>query len=609
MAKERVQVAQGSYDAPAIQQNIRPVDTYYQPQMGPVQAPGNAGQKLQQLGESLSGLAPELLKFTKQGLKIYSEKEMAEGSRKAAENRTGFNEAIKQGLIKPGQSPWFKIGYDQQRLRIEASDYDSSIRNGYMKGQLQTQENINEFLGLQRSALFDRLTKQGYRSWDINEVLLPKLQAAEQNLASHHATEHAKYIEASAVDNSGVEIGNLIQKYYSKDFDTAKMAVSFDTIAPEVDKIFENYKATGGDMLKFKGAAYKALEGYAYQNNDFRVLSLLDRIKDPVTGKKMGDDPDLQVKRYQAENTIRRNIQYDLLNQHRMEQDERESKVRDVLRQYGQQKISYDEAFKQVLAIDPRQTSYLESLNQRSEEAKNRVPDTVSTRQTFTGLYRNARVGRLDREQADAALASRQITQEEWEKLVDTDEQSRSQNLFTSSEVKSVVTDGDKAVELIFTSGFSGLKNINAVAIQNAQTDHDEYVRLKVNAYEDAERAAGRQPTGAGAADIARKASKEFIDHKRHMNQDRQKPQSSSQSPSQKPAAGSKSNSGTTKPASKPAAKPDSQKDNPAAKLQKYASLRQKAYTLDKQGKLKSGELQLILQQIKQKENDAKRRR
>lgn len=99
-----------------------PVDTF---------VPTAEGGDLAQLAGALTAVAPSLSRFAglmqERDAKQQSEKG-AQAARKAEEQRLTYREAVKQGVIKPSDNPWFRVGAEQQFGRAAAGQYARALQ-------------------------------------------------------------------------------------------------------------------------------------------------------------------------------------------------------------------------------------------------------------------------------------------------------------------------------------------------------------------------------------------------------------------------------------------------------------------------------------------------
>jgi hypothetical protein len=99
-----------------------PVDTFSRP---------NAGAQMSQLAQALAGVAPSLSRFSD----VQFDKETAANKEeatvsasKAHEQRLQYADAVKKGVIKANDNPYFQLYYKQQSGALAAGDYGSALK-------------------------------------------------------------------------------------------------------------------------------------------------------------------------------------------------------------------------------------------------------------------------------------------------------------------------------------------------------------------------------------------------------------------------------------------------------------------------------------------------
>jgi hypothetical protein len=277
--KRRVQVG-NLPEAPSIQAQARPVDTWYLPQEAGVTPPARSNNLLQ-LAEALRQIQPGIDKFVATKSDQIQEAELKRGAESALKNKLGFNEAIKQGLIPPGASPWFRIGFQQERLRTLGQAYDIQIREKWATSEVRNsdkQEDFQQFLQEERSALFNSLGDE-FDNRDIQDVLIPLLQKSEAHLTNEHTNYRLKQMEIQAAETMATEVGNTLDEYYKPGLlekDRTAMLARLGTVLTGLGS-----RSVGHGMVgtKVNEILVDTLATYALDHEDIHVRELLDHIQ------------------------------------------------------------------------------------------------------------------------------------------------------------------------------------------------------------------------------------------------------------------------------------------------------------------------------------------
>jgi hypothetical protein len=140
MSRQRVQAGAG-LSTPSIRPVASPVE--------PAQYNPSAGSKLSQLARGLSTLAPELARYGQDIGEREATQGLADGDRamraymEESEKHT-YESAIADGLIRPDQSPWFRLGAQRTAGRAMARRYESEFRT-HARENLEHLTDLNEY--------------------------------------------------------------------------------------------------------------------------------------------------------------------------------------------------------------------------------------------------------------------------------------------------------------------------------------------------------------------------------------------------------------------------------------------------------------------------------
>ncbi len=260
-----------------LQPQARPVDTYYLPALQPVAKPARTNGLIQ-LAESLRAIQPGIDQFVDKQITKFRDQDIAKGTEAALKNRQGFNEAIKQGLIPAGASPWFRTGYEQQMLRLLGTEYDQQLRSSYAQSPLRNEDDISELLTGQREQLFQKIDVQGFRPEDIQDILAPALQRSESNLTAHHTRERMKQIEIETEENTALAIGNLLDEQFNPVLVGDHRNQMLDTLGQRISGEVNTMVANGLNGTKANQIMVDAILTHALNTEDFSVIEMLDHI-------------------------------------------------------------------------------------------------------------------------------------------------------------------------------------------------------------------------------------------------------------------------------------------------------------------------------------------
>lgn len=278
MAKQRIQVGPLADPVP-LTPRASPVDTFHAPD---VQAPRTGPTEMAQLSEALSQFNPHLLAL---GVDLHREQAANENTAGAEkirtdarlQNRKGFNDAIKAGLIPEAKSPYFLKGMQEQLGRIESDRYDVALREAYTNAQSQHQPDITDFIGGFTSTYLEKHGLEGGAP-EFQAVFQNNISASISNLQAQHVSrwqeEQSKLVRDRLYQETSFAVDSLV---YRSPEDQAK------DIKNRLDTLVTN-GLSGTDANK---AVVDAITDKAKEHGDASILDLLNHI-DTGNGKLGG---------------------------------------------------------------------------------------------------------------------------------------------------------------------------------------------------------------------------------------------------------------------------------------------------------------------------------
>lgn len=256
-----------------------PVDTFVQPQAG--------GGKLGKLAEGLSQFAPSLARFGDVVADQKAQRDKAEGERQAreweAQGRT-YREAIESGLIRPDQSPWFRLGAKEFFGMNAADSYTAKLEEA-----IRTDPILSEGTDLDT---FDKYEREFRARW-LAENVGDTEDAAFLNAFGRRADGTLFGIRR----NYAIAAGERLQKYALQELSGVIMGEvmqiypgdrTLESAAAAVRLGIERATAIGTNRRVANRAAVQAVINAARATKDTSILRTLDEIyADGDSGPKL----------------------------------------------------------------------------------------------------------------------------------------------------------------------------------------------------------------------------------------------------------------------------------------------------------------------------------
>lgn len=279
---------------PTVSPTAQPVDIY---QRGVVKSSPFAS-----LAENLSRLSQKADRAFGNVEKRAAEREFAEGQELYNKTRLAIGDAVREGIIDEGESPYLRKGYRVSQLNVLANKYATDL-NVALEAQ-QLYKNGNPAAAAKFSQDFynkfvEANDLSGFAPTELAEFLTPTTQKANAAFISSWKTKNISWQREQNYIQLQEEIGVYTNSLYdgtptSEDKKTA--------LSTWIQSKLDGAEANGMDRQKVNKAIVDAVIITALENNDLERLKVLDTIK-AGTGF-LGDRVDVRKAMLAAENTI-----------------------------------------------------------------------------------------------------------------------------------------------------------------------------------------------------------------------------------------------------------------------------------------------------------------
>lgn len=279
---------------PTVSPTAQPVDIY---QRGVVKSSPFAS-----LADNLSRLSQKADRAFGNVEKRAAEREFAEGQELYNKTRLAIGDAVREGIIDEGESPYLRKGYRVSQLNVLANKYATDL-NVALEAQ-QLYKNGNPAAAAKFSQDFynkfvEANDLSGFAPTELAEFLTPTTQKANAAFISSWKTKNISWQREQNYIQLQEEIGVYTNSLYdgtptSEDKKTA--------LSTWIQSKLDGAEANGMDRQKVNKAIVDAVIITALENNDLERLKVLDTIK-AGTGF-LGDRVDVRKAMLAAENTI-----------------------------------------------------------------------------------------------------------------------------------------------------------------------------------------------------------------------------------------------------------------------------------------------------------------
>ena len=256
---------------PTVSPTAQPVDIY---QRGVVKSSPFAS-----LAENLSRLSQKADRAFGNVEKRAAEREFAEGQELYNKTRLAIGDAVREGIIDEGESPYLRKGYRVSQLNVLANKYATDLNVALEAQQLYKNGNpaaAEKFSQDFYNKFVEANDLSGFAPTELAEFLTPTTQKANAAFISSWKTKNISWQREQNYIQFGQEIGTYTDSLYdSGDITPEKKASYLNWLQSKVN----GAEVNGMDRQKVNSALVDALILTAEENKDADLLNLLDDIQ------------------------------------------------------------------------------------------------------------------------------------------------------------------------------------------------------------------------------------------------------------------------------------------------------------------------------------------
>ena len=279
---------------PTVSPTAQPVDIY---QRGVVK-----NSTFASLAENLSRLSQKADRAFGNVEKRAAEREFAEGQELYNKTRLDIGDAVREGIIDEGESPYLRKGYRVSQLNVLANKYATDLNVALEAQQLYKNGNpaaAEKFSQDFYNKFVEANDLSGFAPTELAEFLTPTTQKANAAFISSWKTKNISWQREQNYIQLQEEIGIYTNSLYDGTPTSENKKTALSTW---IQSKLDGAEANGMDRQKVNKAIVDAVIITALENDDLDRLKVLDTIK-AGTGF-LGDRVDVRKAMLAAENTI-----------------------------------------------------------------------------------------------------------------------------------------------------------------------------------------------------------------------------------------------------------------------------------------------------------------
>lgn len=231
---------------------------------------------LGQLAAALSQVSPELATFGVQQAQRKGERDEAAGKQEARElyeSGKSWREAIKQGLITPDKSPWFRHGAEEQMGHFAAENFASEMTVAFAQ---------SEYVDSHDPKDFDKFAQGFMKTWAAAN--LPDVRTQAFNTGFATADEKIAGARAQFADRAGENLIKSNRESFGGSVYAALSRItaahgSMDDMAVEVQRMLDTQIAQGLSPMIANNIVGEAFIRVANETKNPAYMQIMRKIK------------------------------------------------------------------------------------------------------------------------------------------------------------------------------------------------------------------------------------------------------------------------------------------------------------------------------------------
>lgn len=259
---------------PTVSPTAQIVDTYYRVQ--PERSP-------------LAGIAESLQRFKAKAQQPLAnmenraiERELAEGENLYNETRLNIGEAVKQGIIAEGESPYIIKGYRMANLNVLAARYADQLNNDLIAKKLYKTNNPSSIEEYTASFYDNFASKNGldqFKEVEVAEIFSDSARKANESFRNSWIVKNREWQAAQAYTAFENEIAEYTATFFN-DTDTVDIRANKTELFGKwlTNKIAEADK-DGLNRDKVKATVIKAMMLTASEQTDLGLVDVLNSVQ------------------------------------------------------------------------------------------------------------------------------------------------------------------------------------------------------------------------------------------------------------------------------------------------------------------------------------------
>lgn len=236
-------------------------------------------------------------------------KEIAEGQELYNETRTSIGQAVKDGVIAEGESPYLRKGYRIANLNVLSARYANELQQALISNKLYKNGNpaaIDKFAADFHDSFKERGEFEGFAAEEIAEYFSTSAASATEQFRASWKSQHVAWQEAQNYEALAEEVSTFTATSFAGlTGDEEDQKVLVDALSTWITEKLGNADRDGMDREKVNATIVDSILITAQEELDEDILDILDDVRVGANSEHLiGNTVEVRKKVLSARNYI-----------------------------------------------------------------------------------------------------------------------------------------------------------------------------------------------------------------------------------------------------------------------------------------------------------------
>lgn len=346
------------------------------------------------LAQTLQRLEAKAVPALQREEKRQAEKEIAEGQELYNKTRTSIGQAVKNGVIAEGESPYLRKGYRIANLNVLSARYANELQQALISNKLYKNGNpaaIDKFASDFYKSFQERAEFDGFAAEEIAEYFSTSAANATEQFRASWKSQHVAWQEAQNYKAIGQEVSTYTATAFAGlTGDEEDQKVLVDSLSTWITKKLADADVDGMDREKINATIVDSIIITAQEELDEDILDILDDVRVGANSEHLiGNTVEVRKKVLAARNYILGKQSQIQADAYRTQEDERK-KARDTAMTDGVVAALELRAAMLTDGIEDEVAAQIKFSEAMADLVKGNHPEKVTSLQNFYDSMKNA---------------------------------------------------------------------------------------------------------------------------------------------------------------------------------------------------------------------------